>query len=172
MAHRHAVRELFGYLEADAACEELELPQGDFVARMGKSYRKSTVIYALVAICIGLFLLLLDNEEWRDIAPIFLTLGGVLLLVMPTLLTYRCKVNKISLQEEYWILCFKHKKEVFWEDIKYKKIKYKKRGHEQISSITFYDANKKRLMGFDSLVVGVRRICKMAKRNSILKFTK
>ena len=169
---RHTGRKLIEYLEADTACEELELPQGNFVARMGKSYRKITVIYATVSLCLGLFLLFLDNKEWGDIAPIFLTLGGLLLLVTPTFLTYRCEVNKFSLQEEYWILCFKRKKEVFWEDIKYKKIKYKKRGNEQISSISFYDANKKRLMGFDSLVVGVRRISKMAKRSSILKLEK
>lgn len=162
---RHTGRKLIEYLEADAACEELELPQGNFVARMGKSYRKITVIYATVSLCIGLFLLFLDNKEWGDIAPIFLTLGGLLLLVTPTFLTYRCEVNKFSLQEEYWILCFKYKKEVLWGDIKYKKLK-----HGKTKSITFYDANKKRLMFFDASTVGFERICKMAKRSSILKF--
>lgn len=108
---RYGIHELFECFDADAACEELDLPHGDFVARFGKLYRKSMVIFTTVAICIGLFILWLDIEK-LDIASIFLTLGGLLLLLAPTFLTYRCTVNKISLKEEYWILCFKYKKEV------------------------------------------------------------
>lgn len=163
---RYGIHELFEYFDLEAACEEFDLPHGDFVARFGKLYRKSMVIFATVAICIGLFILWLDIEK-LDIASIFLTLGGLLLLLSLTLLTYRCTVNKISLKEEYWILCFKCKKEIFWKDIKYKKLKY-----GRTNSITFYDANKKRLMSFDASIVGFKRICKMAKRSSILKFKK
>ena len=161
---RYGVHELFEYFDACAACEELDLPHGDFVARFGKMYRKSMVIFSAVAICPGLFILWLDIEQ-LDIAPIFLTFGGLLLLLTPTFLTYRCTVNKVSLKEEYWILFFKCKKEVLWNDIKYKKLKY-----GRTNSITFYNANKKRLLSFDASIVGFKRICKMAKRSSILKF--
>lgn len=163
---RYGIHELFECFDADAACEELDLPHGDFVARFGKLYRKSMVIFTTLAICIGLFILWLDIEK-LDIASIFLTLGGLLLLLAPTFLTYRCTVNKVSLKEEYWILCFKYQKEVLWNDIKYKKLKY-----GRTNSITFYDANKKRLMFFDASIVGFKRICKMAKRSSILEFKK
>ena len=40
------------------------------------------------------------------------------------------------------------------------------------NSITFYDAPKKRLLSFDASIVGFKRICKMAKRSSILDFKK
>lgn len=163
---RYGIHELFEYFDFEAACEEFDLPHGDFVARFGKLYRKSMVIFATVAICLGLFILWLDIEK-LDIASIFLTLGGLLLLLALTFLTYRCTVNKVLLKEEYWILCFKCKKEVLWNDIKYKKLKY-----GRTNSITFYDANKKRLMSFDASIVGFSRICKMAKRNSILEFKK
>ena len=120
---RYGIHELFESFDLEAACEEFDLPHGDFVARFGKLYRKSMVIFATVAICLGLFILWLDIEQ-LDISLIFLTLGGLLLLLATTFLTYRCTVNKVSLKEEYWILCFKCKKEVLWNDIKYKKLKY------------------------------------------------
>ena len=163
---RYGTRELFEYFDSDAACEELDLPNGEFVARFGKLYRKYMVIFPSVAICLGLFILWLDIEQ-LDISLIFLTLGGLLLLLAPTFLTYRCTVNKVLLKEEYWILCFKCKKEVLWNDIKYKKLKY-----GRTNSITFYNANKKRLLSFDASIVGFKRICKMAKRSSILDFKK
>ena len=161
---RYGIHELFEYLDASAACEELDLPNGEFVARNGKSFKKAMVVYTVLAICMGLLILFLNREAW-DIAVFVLSLGALMLMLSLTLLTYRCTVNKISLKEEYWILCFKCKKEIFWKDIKYKKLKY-----GRTNSITFYNANKKRLMSFDASTVGFSRICKMAKRSSILKF--
>ena len=163
---RYGIHELFEYLDASAACEELDLPNGEFVARNGKSFKKAMVVSTVLAICMGLLILFLNREAW-DIAVFVLSLGALMLMLSLTLLTYRCTVNKISLKEEYWILCFKCKKEIFWKDIKYKKLKYGK-----TKSITFYDANKRRLMSFDASTVGFERICKMAKRSSILEFKK
>ena len=163
---RYGIHELFEYLDASAACEELDLPNGEFVARNGKSFNKAIVVSTVLAICIGLLILFLNREAW-DIAVFVLSLGAIMLILLPTFLTYRCTVNTISLKEEYWILCFKCKKEVLWKDIKYKKVKY-----GRTNSITLYDANKKRLLSFDASIVGFKRICKMAKRSSILEFKK
>ena len=163
---RYGIHELFEYLDASAACEELDLSNGEFVARNGKSFKKAMVVFTVLAICMGLLILFLNREAW-DIAVFVLSLGALMLMLSLTLLTYRCTVNKVLLKEEYWILCFKCKKEVLWKDIKYKKLKY-----GRTNSITFYNANKKRLLSFDASIVGFKRICKMAKRSSILEFKK
>ena len=163
---RYGIHELFEYLDASAAYEELDLPNGEFVARNGKSFKKAMVVSTVLAICMGLLILFLNREAW-DVAVFVLSLGALMLILWPTFLTYRCTVNKISLKEEYWILCFKCKKEVLWKDIKYKKLK-----NGRTKSITFYNANKKRLMSFDSSIVGFTKIGKMAKRSSILEFKK
>ena len=61
------------------------------------------------------------------------------------------------------MLLFKKKKTVYWRDVKYKKVKMGGRN----KSITLYDANKKRLIAFDELIVGFERVVKLAKRSRI-----
>ena len=58
----------------------------------------------------------------EDVGIIFLVLGIGALLVLPTIISYRCIVNKISLKEEYFVLFIKLKKEVLWDTVKYRKI--------------------------------------------------
>ena len=149
---------MFDYLEASARCEESELPKGEFVATYCKNYKKLMAIMSGIAIAIGGTLMFF----W-DVAILFLLLGLCLLSLLPTFLSYKCLINKELMEEEYFILFFKKKKTVYWRDVKYKKVKMGGRN----KSITLYDANKKRLISFDELIVGFERVIKLAKRCQI-----
>ena len=151
---------IFEYLEACARCEELELPRGEFVATYCKEYKKQMAILSGIAIAIGGLLMFF----W-EVAVLFLVLGLCLLLLLPTVLSYKCLINKDLMEEEYFILFFKKKKIIYWSDVKYKKVKIGGRN----KSITLYNANKKRLISFDELIVGFERVIKLAKRSSITK---
>lgn len=145
-------------LDASAELEELELPNGEFVARIGKAYKIALSIAAVICFVIGIPLVL----RWKeDVGYIFLVFGTLSLLVLPSILSYRCK---ISLREECLVLFFRVKKEVLWDTVKYRKI-----SSGNSSSLTLYDENKKRLISFDSGTVGYGRIVKMSKRSSIRK---
>ena len=157
-------RAMADYLEASAECEELDLPKGEFIAKMGKAYKIALSIAAFVSLVIGIPTTFIWHE---DVGIIFLILGIVALLVLPTIVSYRCIVNKISLKEEYLVLFIKLKKEVLWDSVKYRKITT---GNNK--SIKLYDVNGKRLMSFDSATVGFGRIVKMAKRSAIRDYNK
>ena len=159
-----SARALADYLEASAEAEELDLPKGEFVAKMGKAYKIALSIASFVSLAIGIPTTFILHE---DIGIIFFVLGIAALLILPTIISYRCVVNKISIKEEYFVLFIKLKKEVLWETIKYKKITIGKN-----NSIKLYDANRKRLMSFDRATVGFGRIVKMAKRSSIKDYKK
>lgn len=100
-----------------------------------------------------------------DVAIFSLVLGICLLSLLPTFLSYKCLINKERMEEEYFILFFKKKKIVYWRDVKYKKVKIGGRN----KSITLYDANEKRLISFDELIVGFERVNKLTKRIGIRK---
>ena len=157
-------RAISGFLDLSAKCEEQDLPKGEFIAKTGKAYKIALSIAAFVSLAIGMPLTFVLNE---DAGIVFLVLGIAALLVLPTIISYRCVVNKISLKEEYWVLFIKMKKEVLWDCVKYRKITV---GNN--SSISLYDANRKRLISFDGATVGFSRIVKMAKRGSIKDYNK
>ena len=159
-----AARALADLLESYAEREELDLPKGEFVAKMGMAYKIALSIASLVSLAIGIPSTFIWHE---DVGIIFLILGIVALLVLPTIISYRCIVNKISLKEEYLVLFIKLKKEVLWDLVKYRKITT---GNNK--SIKLYDVNGKRLMSFDSATVGFGRIVKMAKRSSVKDYNK
>lgn len=146
---------LFDYLGACARCEELELPRGEFIATYCKEFKKLMAIVSGIAIAIGGPLMFF----W-DVAILFLVPGLCLLLLLPTFLSNKCLINKELMEEEYFILFFKKKNIVYWRDVKYKRVKMGGRNR----SITLYDANKKRLISFDELIVGYERVIKLAKR--------
>lgn len=152
------------YLEVSAQGEELDLPKGEFIAKSGKAYKAALSIASFVSLAIGIPMTFVCHE---DVGIIFLVLGIGALLVLPTIISYRCVVNKIFLKEEYFVLFIKFKKEVLWEDVKYRKITIGRN-----NSIKLYDANRKRLISFDGATVGFRRIVKMAKRGSIRDYNK
>ena len=159
-----SARGLADLLESYAEREELDLPNGEFVAKESKAYKIALFIASFVSLAIGIPTTFIWHEE---VGIIFLVLGIAALLVLPSIILYRCAVNKISLKEEYFILFVKIKKEVLWESVKYKKITIGRN-----SSIKLYDANRKKLMSFDDAIVGFSRIVKMAKRSSIKDYNK
>ena len=103
-----------------------------------------------------------------DIGILFGLLGVVSLLILPTIFSYKCYIDQVSMKEEYFILCFKVKKEVFWKDIAYKLIKRDKTRNE-LSTIRFYDSERKKLISFDMTVVGFGKIIRMSKKIPKLK---
>ena len=46
-------RAMADYLEALARCEELDLPKGEFVSKMGKAYKIALSIASFVSLLIG-----------------------------------------------------------------------------------------------------------------------
>lgn len=157
-------RAMADYLEVSAECEELDLPKGEFIARMGKAYKIALSIASFVSLAIGI----VSTFVWReDVGIIFLVLGIAALFVLPTIISYRCVVNKTFLKEEYFVLFIKIKKKVSWDSVKYRKITIGKN-----NSIKLYDASGKCLMSFDNATVGFGRIVKMAKRSNIKDYNK
>ncbi len=146
-------------LDISAEREGLELPSGEFVAKTGKLYKILLVIATVVTLVIGLPMTFLQKD---DVGILFLILGVCAGVLLPTILSYRCVVNKDFLQEEYLIVFVKRKKKILWSDVKYKKIVMARN-----KSIKLYDINKKCLVSFDGATVGFNRILKLAKRSSI-----
>ena len=159
-----SARALADYLESSAEAEELELPKGEFIAKMGRAYKIALTLASLVSLAIGIPSTFIWHSE---VGIIFFVLGLAALLVLPTIISYRCVVNKISLKEEYVILFIKFKKEILWESVKYKKITIGRN-----NSIKLYDAHRKKLISFDRATVGFGRIVKMAKRSSVKDYNK
>ncbi len=146
-------------LDEAVELEDAVMKNDEFIARFGKVYKISLSIAAALMIALGTVMLL----SWDTaIGILCFILAGCALLILPTLFSYQCAINKSSLKEKYLILFIQIKKEVFWDDIKYKKVTF-----GQNSSIIFYDKNKKRIMSFDNSIVGFNKIMKMAKRREI-----
>ena len=49
-----STRALADYLEASAEAEELELPKGEFIAKMGRAYKTALTLASLVSLAIGI----------------------------------------------------------------------------------------------------------------------
>lgn len=152
-------RELGSLLELSAEVESFDLPHSEFVARNGKAFKWVVSIGAIVAIVFGLLLISSSN---KDVGCLALELGICLALTLPTNLSYKCTINKVSIKEEYYLLFIKRRKEILWEDVAYRKVTDGYR-----NAIRLYDKNKKILIAFDGTTVGFRRIKKMAKRSHI-----
>ena len=145
-------------LASYASGESLDLPNGEFVAKYAKAFKIACIIASVACILTGSLLFFFVKED-REIAIIFLVLGVAMFLLLPTLLSYKCCINKTLMREEYLILFLKRKKEILWSDVKYKKIIS---GRNR--SIKLYDKNKKQLISFDDSNVGFDRILKLSKR--------
>ena len=159
-------RAMSDLLESSAENEELnaELNNKEFVAKIGKAYKITLLIVSVFGVAFGLPMFIWLGE-W--VALIFLCLGCCGFLVLPSLFTWRCTVNSISMTEECFILFIKYKKEVLWNDVKYQKFRL-----GENKSIVFYNENGKRLISFDGTTVGFNQILKMAKRKGIVKIKK
>lgn len=152
-------------LAADARAEETKLPSGNFTARLGRGYAYGMVACAVFGT--GMCLLFLFAVREPLIGWICAGLGFAALLLLPTYFTYRCYVDSAALKVEYYILCFKVKREIQWKEIRYRATKRDHSGN--LWAVRFYNADKKKLVSFDSSVVGAERIARMAKRKRIEK---
>ena len=141
-----------------AAIESLDLPKGEFVAKNAKAFKIACIIASIAGIIGGALMFFLFKED-REIALLFFALGTCMLLLLPTLLSYKCYINKTLMREEYFVLFLKRKKEILWSDVKYKKLTL---GNNK--SLKLYDRNKKRLISFEGSTVGFDRILKLSKR--------
>lgn len=82
-------------LMSSARMEECGLPSGALVCRYGKWYGYSLMVCAVVC---GLFVLLrwvLSGD--MGVASVFGIIGAMCLLLLPSVLSYRCHVDKMSL---------------------------------------------------------------------------
>ena len=73
-------------------------------------------------------------------------------------------MDNIFMREEYFVLFLKHKKEILWSDVNYKKLTLGRN-----NSLKLYDKNKKHLISFDGATVGFDRILKLSNRMWIHK---
>lgn len=160
-------RELDGILESSAEIEELnkDFRNNEFVATNGKVFSVLVSIAALLSAVAGLVLIFCAGNRAAGIC--FLAMGGCGALLLPTLFSWRCTVNREFLLEEYFVLCFKCKKKILWSDVKYKKVT-----SGSMKKIVLYGQNKKRLISFDGTTVGFHQIVKTAKRKGIVPIKK
>ena len=136
--------------------EETDLPCGPFVGRYTKGFRRFALIAALLAIGLSYFLLLGIRNSAAGYA--FLIPGAAMLLLLPEIYTYRCRATADSVTVSRRIVFYPYRKEVQWTDVAYKRVKRGKSG--AILSLRLYDAQKKRLLSVDALVVGIERMVK------------
>ena len=136
--------------------EETDLPCGSFVGRYTKGFRRFALIAALLAIGLTYFLLLGIRNSAAGYA--FLIPGAAMLLLLPEIYTYRCRVTADSVTVSRRIVFYPYQKEVQWTDVAYKRVKRGKSG--AILFLRLYDAQKKRLLSVDALVVGIERMVK------------
>ena len=145
--------------------EEASLYTKSFVATTAKAYRYITLAVTIVGLGMGYFLSVPVQDP--AVGMIFGALGIVGLLMLPTCFTYRCHVDHRMMKESYFILFFRVKKEVLWQDVAYKRVRRDSKG--KALSIRLYDKNKKKLISFDNTIAGFGPILRMAKNISALK---
>lgn len=149
------------FIDRQRRTEENKISSNEFVAVQSKGIKYMMLTAALMSTSLSALITFVYQQI--DIGILFGLLGVVSLLILPTIFSYKCYIDQVSMKEEYFILCFKVKKEVFWKDIAYKLIKRDKTRNE-LSTIRFYDSERKKLISFDMTVVGFGKIVRMAKR--------
>lgn len=150
---------LSNFLNERVKREENGLPHDEFVARIGTIHKRLLLIGAVLMFLIGLPICLLCDTAVGVLC--FVMAGGIAAL-LPTFFSYQCTVNQTVLKEEYLLLFIRKKKEVLWNNIK-----YKKRIVGKNNAIIFYDQNRKKVLSFDIGIVGFGRLVKMANGKSI-----
>ena len=164
MSNTMGIGELNNYFEMSAEIESFDLPHGEFVARICKPFRLVLIVVLILTACVGLLFSVFINKE---IGYLFLGFSVCLTLILPTILSYKCTINKELLKEEYYVIIFKRYKEILWSNVKYRKSTVGRN-----KSIKLYDENRKLLIAFDGTTVGYRRILKLAKRSFIKELPK
>ena len=160
---RRALNEL---INVSAEKEELnaELRSNEFTARMGKLFKLLLALISPLSIVIGVPVFLVGD---KFVGLLFGIIGLCGLIVLPTLLSWKCTVNKESMTEQYFILFIRRTKKVLWSAVKYKKVSL-----DTNKNIVFYSENRKRLISFDGSTVGFNLILRMAKKKGIADLKK
>ena len=161
----HSSRYLSKSLNNLRKMEEDSLQGNSFVGSIAKGYKYSLLIASIVGIGMGYFLSVSIQDP--SVGMIFGTVGMLALLLLPTYFSYKCHVDKNAIKAQYFVLCFKVRKEVLWKDVKYKAVKRDSNG--DALSIRLYNINKKKLIDFDYSIVGFEKIVRMSKDISKLK---
>ncbi len=154
------------FIDSQRRTEENKIASNEFIAVQSKGIKYMMLTAALMSTSLSALITFVYQQI--DIGILFGLLGVVSLLILPTIFSYKCYIDQVSMKEEYFILCFKVKKEVFWKDIAYKLIKRDKTRNE-LSTIRFYDSERKKLISFDMTVVGFGKIIRMSKKIPKLK---
>lgn len=154
------------FIDSQRRTEENKIASNEFIAVQSKGIKYMMLTAALMSTSLSALITFVYQQI--DIGILFGLLGVVSLLILPTIFSYKCYIDQMSMKEEYFILCFKVKKEVFWKDIAYKLIKRDKTRNE-LSTIRFYDSERKKLISFDMTVVGFGKIIRMSKKIPKLK---
>lgn len=147
------------YLQDARMAEERDLPKGRFCARCSKALRRSSVVLIVLVGTAGVLQILAGSEP--GVPALFLGMSGLMLLMLPSVLSYRCQVDEQSLREFYLILFIPRRKEVLWRDIHSKKVRRDKLGRPL--RIKLYNEKGRRLLTIDSNVVGLGPITRMTK---------
>ena len=144
--------------------EESLLPSNTFTATIAKGYKYSSLMACIIGLGMGYFLSVPIQDP--SVGMIFGILGFISLFMLPTCFSYRCYVDKHSMRENYYILCFRKCREVLWKDVEYKRVKRDSKGNAY--SIILYDKRKKKLISFDNTIAGFGPIVRMSKSVSKL----
>ena len=141
--------------EAERVCQD----EVEFVAVYSKPFKIALILAAALSVAVGIFLLLVPSSE---VACVFFALALCLLLITPSILSYRCFVTRTLMLEEYYIIFFKMRRRVLWSDVAYRSLTV---GNN--SYIRLYGKDLKRLISFDAAIVGYEQIVRLAKRGFI-----
>lgn len=145
--------------------EEESVSSTSFVGYMAKVYKYGLLIAFIIGIGMGFFLIAYIQDF--SVGMIFGIIGIIALLMLPTYFSYRCYVDNNTINEKYYLLCFKINKSVYWKDVKYKRVKRDANGDAY--TIKLYNVDKKKLISISNEVVGLGKIVRMAKGIPTLK---
>ena len=155
----HTSRNLSMLLNNLRETEEKSVSGTSFVGFMAKAYKYSLLAASFVSIGMGYFLI--AHIQNYPAGSMFLIIGMIALLILPTYFSYRCYVDNNTINEKYYILFFKISKKVYWKDVKYKRVKRDANGNAY--TIRLYNINKKKLIHISNEVVGFGKIVKITK---------
>lgn len=156
---------LDGVFDSQRKIEENQITSNKFKAVYSKGIKYGMLMATVVLMIISYLLIFVHKQVDIGRTSCFLLLFPLLLL--PTLFSYKCYIDRVSMKEEYFILCFKVKKEVYWKDVSYKLTERDDVGNA--ISIKLFNSDRKKLISFDKAIVGFDKVVRMAKRIPKLK---
>lgn len=148
------------YLSEARAAEEQALPKGRFRARFSRAFRRSAVLLTVFLGAAGVLQIMAGSEP--GVPQLFLGLAGVELLMLPTILSWRCDADEHGLREYYLILFLPRRKEVLWRDVRSKKVRRDKLGRPR--SIRLYNEKGRKVFSVSESITGLGPITRMAKK--------